>query len=228
MIAEEFKKEIKANHPAKIDFLISSLEKDSRSLIKQLSFQLSSILKPKDDENRKFYTELLEKNDDDYKFILRSFNKKNAENLPKLRQLFRISATDENEVYNYKEKNLYLHGVKVKEVKDILTNGFTEEEIDLDDSYEIQFEATTELSFEIRCGRNYCEADNTVKELSFVFVVCSEENYKNLNKKDSKLMEDTRSSVTREGLFGDDDNGIVENISDLIPAYLIIFEEDKV
>ena len=64
--------------------------------------------------------------------------------------------------------------------------------------------------------------------MSFVFVVCSEENYKNLNKTDSELIEDSRSSVTREGLFGDDEYGNVENLSELIPAYLIIFEEDKV
>ena len=123
---------------------------------------------------------------------------------------------------------LYLDGVIVEEIEDILTNGYSEEDNDLADTNLVPFQLTTDLSLAINNGRNYCEVDNTVKELSFVFVVCSEENYKNLNKKDGKLMEDTRSSVTREGLFGDDDNGIVENISDLIPAYLIIFEEDKV
>ena len=42
------------------------------------------------------------------------------------------------------------------------------------------------------------------------------------------MIKDSRSSVTREGLFGDDDYGVVENITELVPAYLIIFEEDKV
>ena len=70
--------------------------------------------------------------------------------------------------------------------------------------------------------------DNTVKELSIVIAVCSKENYKNLNKTDSKLIEDSRSSRTREGLLGDNDYGVVKNISELIPSYLIIFEEDEV
>ena len=101
------------------------------------------------------------------------------------------------------------------------------EENYLDDS-DSTFELTTDLDFAISSGCNCCEVDNTVKKLSFVFVVCSEENYKNLNKTDSELIEDSRSSVTREGLFGDDEYGFVENLSELIPAYLIIFEEDKV
>ena len=83
--------------------------------------------------------------------------------MPKIRQLFRISLSDENEVYNYKEKYLYLNGVKVKEVKDILSNGYPEEEND--DTDTMPFEVTTYLEFAISCGRNYYEVYNTVKDL---------------------------------------------------------------
>ena len=165
MIAEEFEKEIKAYHPKQIDYLISMWEDGISYSIEELSFSLNSALKLKIDEKRKFYTELLDENDDDYKFILRSFDKKNSENLPKIRQLFRISLSDENEVYNYKEKYLYLNGVKVKEVKDILSNGFPEEENARDDSDAIPFELTTDLDFAVSCGRNYFEVNNTVKDL---------------------------------------------------------------
>ena len=104
------------------------------------------------------------------------------------------------------------------------------EENYLDDS-DSTFELTTDLDFAISSGCNYYEVDNTIKELkelSIVIVVCSKENYKNFDKKDSKVIEDSRSSVTREGLFGDDEYGYEGSHSDLIPAYLIIFEEDKV
>ena len=79
MIAKEFVKEIKANHPIRIDFFISRLENNLNSIMEQLSIQLSSILKPKDDKKRKFCTKLLHENDDDYKLILRSLDKKMPE-----------------------------------------------------------------------------------------------------------------------------------------------------
>ena len=141
--------------------------------------------------------------------------------------MFRISPFDKKEVYKFKEKNLYLDGVTVKEIEDILTNGYSKEANDLADTTLVPFQLTTDLGFAINIGRNYCEVDNTVKELSIVIVVCSEENYKNLNKTNSKLIEDSRSSRTREGLFGDDEYGYEGDLSNLIPAYLIIFDGDK-
>ena len=73
-------------------------------------------------------------------------------------------------------------------------------------------------------GRNYCEVDNTVKNLSFVFVACSKENYR--DQKNGKLIEDSRKSVTTEGLFSGEYFTAVKNRLDLTPAYLIIFEVD--
>ena len=162
---------------------------------------------------------------------MRSFNNKNAENLPKIRQLFRISPSDKKEAYKFKERYLYLYSnvSGVKAVKNLLTNGYPEQENDLDDT-DSTYGYTTDLEFEISSGCSYCEVDNTVKKLSFVFVVCSKENYKNFNKKDSNLIEDSRRSRTREGLFGNDDyefEVFEDNLSNFIPAYLIIFEEDN-
>ena len=85
--------------------------------------------------------------------------------------------------------------------------------------------ASNKLNFTTVFGSNYCEVDNTVKKLSFVFVSCSR---KNLNdKKYNKIIEDSRKSITKEGILSNLYSGVVQDLSGLIPAYFIVFELDK-
>ena len=60
-----------------------------------------------------------------------------------------------------------------------------------------------------------------------MFVVCSKEKYKEFNCKDMKMIEDSRKSLTRKGLFSDNEYGTVKTHLDLFPAYLIVFESDN-
>ena len=225
MIEENLKKIIDRNYHALIDCLTSELEYETNSVIKQLSFQFSSIYKENNDEKRKFIKELLHKDDDDYKFILRSIDNKNAKNFPKVRQIFRINPVDKSEVLNLKEKYIYLNGVKADKVQYVLTNGYPNDQSSVKEFDSVLQQTTTVLSIATCFGRNYCEVDITVKKLSFVFVVCSNDNYKNMKKK--TIIEDSRKSVTKEGIFSNVKNGVLKNNFDLIPAYLIIFELDK-
>ena len=114
--------------------------------------------------------------------------------------------------------------MEAKKIKDVLTSGFSEEENEFDFSDSIP-EVTTDLyyAFKVSDSRNYCEVDKTVKELSFVFVVCSKENHEDFDKKDSNLIFDSRNSVAREGVFGEEEYEIETVSADLLPAYLIIF-----
>ena len=202
------------------------LENRTKSIIKQLSFQLSSIYEVKHDEKRKFGTELLNKDDDDYKFILRSIHNKSAGDIPKIRHLFRIYSVDKNKVLNFKQKFLYLNGIKADKIKYVLTNGYPKDQSNC--FHGVLNHATTNLRLATHVfRRNYCEVDNTVKRLSFVFVVSSEDNYEESISKNKKFIEDSRKNVTREEIFVNlDYDGPVKSIFNLVPAYLIVFELD--
>ena len=157
---------------------------------------------------------------------MRSIDDKcNKKHFSKIKQLFRINPTDKNEVLNLKQKYIYLNGVKADKIQYILANGYPNDQCNLKElNQELQL-TTTNLSIATRYGSSYCEVDDTVKKLSFVFVVCLKDNYE--EHKDGKLIEDSRKSVTREGKFGNNETGVTKSIYDLIPAYLIIFELDE-
>ena len=105
-----------------------------------------------------------------------------------------------------------------------MANGYPNDQCNLKELNPLQ-QTTTNLRLATRFGSSYCKVDNTVKKLSFVFVVCLKDNYE--DHKDGKLIEDSRKSVTREGRFGNMNNGVLIDNFDLIPAYLIIFELDE-
>ena len=224
MIAEDLKNEINRNFHAKIESLTTTLENKTNSAIEQLSFQISSYYEIIHDEKFKCSTKLLHKGDDDYKFILRSIDNKSTKNTLKILQLFRINPTDKNEDINFKQKYLYLNGVKADQLKYILTNGYPNDLSSLKELNPLLYKTTTNLRLATCVGSNYCKVYNTVKKLSFVFVVCSKENYK--DQKNYKLIEDSRKSVTREGKFSYFEYWSDKNRLDSVPAYLIVFELD--
>ena len=225
MIEEYFKNEIIRNHQAEVQYLTMNFENRAYKIMKQLSVQLSSILK--DDKKRKCSIELLKKENDDYKFILSSFEKRDVGKWQKVKELFKIHDNDKEDDLRFKQKYLYLKGVQADNVKDILVNGYPRTLNGLDESDSSLFQPTTNIHRAIYQGSNFCEVDNKVKQLSFVFVVCSKAKYKEFNCKDMKMIEDSRKSLTRKGLFSDNEYGTVKTHLDLFPAYLIVFESDK-
>ena len=223
-IAEELYKVIRAKHLSKVYYLISQLENDTSLIMKQLSFRLSSIFELSKEEKRKFSTEILQKDDGDYKFIVRSFATEKIGKINKISKLFRINPINKTKVAKLKHKHLYLNGVEINKVKYVLTNGYPKDQKERNNS-EINFTVPTiDLYNESHRKICCCEIDNEVKKLSFVFVVSSEVNYKDCYIRGKKLIEDSRKSSTREGLFSSYLLEKESNHLELIPAYLIIFE----
>ena len=224
MIAEELKKGIKSHYEAKLSQLTVGLRNKTDSIIKQLSFKFSSIFELEKDKKRKYSTELLQKENDDYKFILRSFSN---ENMLKIKQLFRINPNDENEVDNLKQKYLYLNVVERDQVKDILTNGYPKdpEDSDPDICYSRDYSLITATTSLGMINFSYFQVDNAVKKLLLVFVSAyAEGRYHKLKFKDSKVIRDSRGSLAAEGLFCCEGNRNIIDVVDCVPAYVIVFE----
>ena len=103
-----------------------------------------------------------------------------------------------------------MKGVKSYQVASILADGYLEEH-NKDDELK---SASNDLQEELKHGTSYCEVENEVKKLSFVFAECGR--YEHLNKTDKN-----DSSLTHDLFVG----GKVGICADpRIPTYLIVFE----
>ena len=101
-VTKALEKEVIENQQAHIKFLMSNHDNYIESIIKQLSFRMSSIIETEDLGNLKYKTELLKTEDDDYKFILRSIeHDKSSTTNTKVLQVFKI-----NPVYKSEEAKL--------------------------------------------------------------------------------------------------------------------------
>ena len=145
-------------------------------MMNHLAFKTSNIFLRKDDESVKYRTELLKEEDNDYKFMLRSIvNNKPFENHAKILHIIKVNPVDRNEVAIMNNKYLLLNGVRSNKVNDILTQGYPRTEYVFHDYSSIInfYQVSSCFNNEIRKGFSYCEVDNVVKKLSFVFVVIS-------------------------------------------------------
>ena len=230
-ITKELEKEITRNQQAMYKCLVSELDNDINSIMKQLTFNLSSIIETTNDEIRKYRPELLQKEDGDYKFILQSLTSKNANSSSKMLHVFKINPVDAGEVNKIKDKCLYLNGITSNNVNNILIFGYPEKQNNLvdDEQHYNNCYASTLLEDEIEDGISYCEVDNVVKKLSFVFVVSSEDKHKDccnnllqIAVKNKEIIKDSRGSCAKVGLVSDETYDFTTHIS--CPAYLIIFE----
>ena len=111
----------------------------------------------------KYNTAVLQAEDKDYQFILRSISDKNSENNPKVLHVLKINPVNEKKVSQMQNKPIYLYGVKSHEVNDIIMSSFT-----LNSKFHrcVSKKFETELSY----GRSLCNVDNELKKKSFVFV----------------------------------------------------------
>ena len=83
----------------------------------------------------------------------------------------------------------------------------------------------TQLDKEIHLNAYYYQIDETVKKLSFVFVVCSVDNYGDQYLKNKKNIENSRGSLTKERLFKYLNSRAKKNVHHyVIPAYIVIFK----
>ena len=206
----------------------SSLAINIKKTMWQLSFDFNSIFQAKTDKNTTYKMELLQKDDDDYKFILLSLEDKNAGDNPKILHLFKFNPVDETlvnpvvETYSLKDKYLYLRGIEHHKVENILNRGFLQKckkKIDTPLT-----RCTTSYKQEVIQGSGYFEVDEEFKKLSFVLVSGSESEYGNVSLNNMEVIKDSRESCAVDGLFSDDTRIDVQNT--MIPAYLVIIDLD--
>ena len=220
IVTKELEKVVNANQLAKCELLKLKLDRVIILIMDQLSFKLSSIFKNEVNENTKYKTEVLQKENDDYKFILRSLEAKNDTHIPKILHIVKINPIDKNELTKLKDKCLYLTGINPNKIKNILKWGLYQkcnEKFDPDLNF-----ASTNYEEEVTRGLSYCEVGGTVKQLSFILVSSSHDNYccTNTNK---EYIEDSRGSRIDVGLFRANDDIMFRKIG-LIPAYVIVVE----
>ena len=175
---------------------------------------------------------------DDYKFILRSIeNYKSSTTNQKVLRVFKINPFDKTEEDKLKGEYLLFNGIKSDKVNNILNCGYPLRKfydvnqiseafhkmaqknvikvgsLDHSDTYN----ATTCLKDEISKGSSYCEVDKVVKQLSFVFVVSTENTSEN-HFVDKEVHTDSRGSC----IDVDVKSKLVKRC--VVPAYLIVFE----
>ena len=220
-VTKALKEEISANRLAKLKHLKSGLKIKIDSIIKQLTFNYSSLFETNNDIRAKYKMDLLQKENKDYKLISNSFIDEKAIKHPKILHLFKISPTDENETQIYDDKCLYMNSTQPDEIGSILTSGYPKEH----EKNFVSEECVASNYFHeaIYHGKSYCEVEGTVKKLSFVFLVISEDKYEDFYLNDAQIMKtskDSRQSLI-EVFYEESFN--METCA-LAPAYLIILE----
>ena len=103
--------EIDANNKAKSKILKTMFDKKINLIMEQLTFKLSSVIEGKDNLHAKCRTELLQKENDDYKLISSSVADNGAENMAKTLHLFKIHPAEKPEAAVFKNKHLLLCGI---------------------------------------------------------------------------------------------------------------------
>ena len=117
--------EINANHDAKVKHLMSNRDDYIESIIKQLSFKISTFIETKDDKSLKYQAEFLNVTDEDYNFVLRSIeNDRSVAACCKVLHILKINPVDKNEVAKLKGERLLFNGMKSNEINKILTSGY--------------------------------------------------------------------------------------------------------
>ena len=117
--------EIIVNHNAHLKLINSRPNYKIYSVIEQFLFKVESLFESNKDEKVKYRAEVLQGEDEDYFFILRSLTTKNSFDHPKIHHMFKIRPVDQNEVSKTGGNPLYLHGVKSHKVENVMKFGYT-------------------------------------------------------------------------------------------------------
>ena len=220
IVVKELDKEYTARQRAHLKYLKTKLDDSINSVIDQLSLKISSVTEINCDPNKRYTKEIVQVEDDDYKFILDSIADINKENIPKILHLFKINPVDKNEVTNLKDTCIFLSGIKSNKVNEILTNGYSRNKYKKGHKKFDTELATTSFDEQVESGLSYHAVDNVVKKVSFVFVASSEDEYWELETK--QVVRDSRGSCVEVGLFRDVFTHSAWSC--LTPLYLIVFE----
>ena len=92
--------------------------------------QIHNILEPLLDLNKKlinskYSLNTVQKEDNDYKFILGSI--KTSSFTPEIHHMFRINLKEKKEVDQIQDRRLFLHGVKSNKVENIISSGYSDQ-----------------------------------------------------------------------------------------------------
>ena len=109
-----------AYQQAKLKHLSTVIRKKFKSVMHQLTFDMSSILEG--NLNAKYRTELLQKENDDHKFILSTMAENDVKN--RIVHVFKISPADKKETVKFTKKFLLLQGIKSDRLHNVLAYGY--------------------------------------------------------------------------------------------------------
>ena len=180
----ELEVEINRNQQAQIEHIRSQYDKRVHSLKQQLLFKIKNLFQTSSDGSIRFKTELLKTTDKDYQFILRSITDDSCNANSKVLHIFRINPIDQIQVNKLKYTDLYLHGIKSNKIIDVLSSGYPSDTESLlkkcnDKCFNVELSkspcsckiVSNDLKKEILKGTSYCNVENEVGKMSFVFVV---------------------------------------------------------
>ena len=206
-VNEELRKKIASRIALHKKVMLLKRDNDINLMIKQLPLNIDSFLKTKYQENMKYKTELLQQENDDYKFILRWMSDKTFRNKPVILHVLKVNPVDKNEVSKSQNKTLHLYGIKSNNINNVLTYGYYNK---ASDSQSIT--GSTSYEKELAKGLSYCEVGGVVEKLSFVLVA-------SLKYDEHKIGVEPRDRDSKHNLFAGD-----KTTEKLIPEYLIIFK----
>ena len=229
----ELEKEITSNQNAQVDFLKSKFGNNVTSFLNQLSFNFSSLFRTNSNDTNKYKTELLQTVDKDYQFLLRSLTDDDCKDNPNIVNIFKITSVDKNEDRRIINNTLYLQGVKSDKVVNILKSGyplsselfekqckeecFGENVLRTDNCSCI---VSNSLDRELPKGISYCNVDDEVKKIAFVFVASSG-HVSSLDYARTSANTDSRGcSIVCDSFRGSMSSK--ESILGMVPAYLVV------
>lgn len=242
-VTKRLEKEIIAKDLKEIKLLRQKFNSNITLLINNLLFDINLLLETKVLKDFWYRTEIMNKNDKDYEFIVNSVTDEKSQFNPKLLHLFKINPSFSYEIKEMQGKLLYLHGIKASKVVDVLNFGYpkslkhsgknhSKDNFSGSDFVPI---ATNLFKQEILKGLSHCKTTNGASKLSFVFVVSSKENAEQNQSEQSgsnaKLIgraslanADSRGCCVPNGSFRSFENSYFQDTIDVIPAYLIVYK----
>ena len=228
----ELQKEIGANQVAELESIKLKFDYKITSTIQQLSFKLDNLFETTENKSNKYKREALQKQNDDYQFVMSSIRNQRPAIVEKVLHVFKIQPVDQNEIRRMKGSRLYLHGIKSNEVESVLKNGYHDQmwsfnQVCMDDCVQCKSEKCALymsdcVDVEITKGVS-CSHDE-YRKFSFVYVVSGQDSLQ--SNKHNKVVSDSRGNHVKNGHFktlgcrGIDSRSTIG----MIPAYLIVLK----
>ena len=182
LLIAEFVKEMEANQQIKNNFIKSNFGSNITLFAQQLTFEMSALLTAGAAESFNYKPEDLQTSDEDYQFVLSSLKNQDCKEIPKVLHVFRINPVDQNETQFTTFNYFYLHGITSNNVVNVLTSGYPMSDLEFTEQCKercvgkninrknCSCYCSSSLSRELSKGVSYCNVENKLEKLSFVFV----------------------------------------------------------